>query len=175
MAEKQRSIFTEKSRKKLKSVDDLERAAQAVGPSAWVTLVAVLALVCGLFAWGFFGTVPLSIQAGGTYDNDLGVLCFVTPEQANRIHEGNAATANGAATTVKAVGGKAYTKDELANFLESQYAADQFNGESNYNFIVSLEENPEMETGAGGLVKASITVESPRPIDLVFGKVLGNA
>jgi hypothetical protein len=32
-----------------------------------------------------------------------------------------------------------------------------------------------METGAGGLVKASITVESPRPIDLVFGKVLGNA
>ena len=108
----------------------------------------------------------MSIQARGSYDNDVGLLCFVTPEQASRIHAGDSAVVNGTPTTVKEVGGKAYTKDELANLLGSQYAASQFNSESEYSFIVALEKNPDTEVGAGGLVSASITVKT---VSLVVG------
>ena len=120
MADTTKPIFNRAATDKLRSPDDLDKFVRVTNPSVWVVLVACAALLAGLLAWGVFGAVTTSVSATGV-SVDGRVMCFLTAEDAAKVHAGDAASVNGAQMTVSRLSAVPVSRDEAHDMLKSDY------------------------------------------------------
>ena len=94
MPEASRSIFNERASDKLRSPDDLDKYVQVTNPSVWVILVACIALLAGLLAWGVFGSVTTNVSATGVIANGQ-ATCFLSADNVAKVSVGDSASIDG--------------------------------------------------------------------------------
>ncbi len=165
MADAGRSIFNKRATEKLRSPDDLEKYVRVTSPSVWVALAGVLAVVLGLLAWGVFGSVSTSVSTNGVYVKDH-MVCFLTTEDASKVHPDDLAYVDGAMGRVTSVTKVPLSREEAYEELGSDYLVDALMTDEWCYFVVIDGVAPEVQ---GIPIPVSITTKRVAPITLVLG------
>ena len=166
MADAARSIFNQRATDKLRSPDDLDKYVRVTNPSVWVLLLACAALLVGLLSWGIFGSVTTSIAAQGV-SLDGTVMCFLSPEDAAKVHEGDVANVDGARMTVASVSAVPFSQIEAWEILSSDYLLSRL-VEDEWAYQVIFEGDASV-LEQGGPIEVRITTERVAPIELILG------
>ena len=166
MADATRSIFNKKATEKLRSPDDLDKFVQVTNPSVWVTLAACIALLAGMLAWGTLGAVTTSVSTTGVVvDNQA--MCFLTAEDAAKVHVNDAAYVGNQQMTVANVAAVPLSRDEASAVLSSDYLVSTLvKGDWAYQVTFNGDTS---ELTSGVPLTASITTERIAPISLILG------
>lgn len=73
------------------SADELEKSVRVTPPSVWVALAAFAALLVGLLAWAFFGTIATSVPTTAAVVNGQ-AMCFLPEKDIVKMHVGDQAS-----------------------------------------------------------------------------------
>lgn len=125
MAEQGPSVFNKKATEKLRSPDALDKYVRVTTPSVWAVLLACVALLLGLLAWGVFGSVSTSATGTGVV-LDGRAVCFLPADDAARLHKGDAALVGGTKMRVAEVASIPLSRDEASEVLDSDYLVESF-------------------------------------------------
>lgn len=167
MAEaKNTSFFRKEAMERIASPDDLDASLRITSPLVWVIVVGIVALLAGLLAWGFFGSVNTTIEETAVKVDGV-VRCYVKPDDVSRVDVGDEAYVNGKKATVASVANTPSSKDEVRTTLKNDYLADALH-DGAWSYEVRLEGNLGSIKEAMP-VTAQITIESVQPISLAFG------
>ena len=166
MADATSSIFNKKATDKLRSPDDLEKFVQVTNPSVWVTLVACIALLAGMLAWGVFGSVSTSVSSTGVVVDDQ-AMCFLTAEDAAKVHAGDAASVGGDLMQVTNVAAVPLSREEAGKVLKSDYLTSSL-VDGDWAYQVTFGGSVD-ELAKGVPLTVSITTERIAPISLILG------
>ena len=169
MVDASSSIFNKNATERLRSPDDLDKFVRVTNPSVWVVLAACLALLAGLLAWGVFGSVTTSVSSTGVSVSS-NAMCFLTAEDAAKVHEGDAAFVGGEQMRVAKVAPIPVSRDEAGKILTSDYLVSTLMS-SDWAYQVTFDGDTS-ELADGVPLTVSITVERIAPITLILG---GNA
>ncbi len=166
MADDPSYMFTEEARSHLQSPDDLERYLHVISPSIWVVLGAVISLLIGLAAWGFFGSVSASISGlGASIDGET--LCLVTPNQVAQLNEGDDAYVDDTFTSVASVSPTPLSREEVSKLLGNDYLAYALIKDE-WVYVVTFTDYIDSEPGVP--LTVNITTERVAPISLILDK-----
>ena len=166
MADSGSSIFNKRAAEQLQSPDDLDKYVRVTNPSVWIILLATVALVFGLLAWGIFGTVSSSVNTMGVVLDDQ-VMCFLSPDQIADIQEGSEAYLENQRTTIRSISAIPVSRDEAQELLKSDYlTASLFQGD--WAYVVQLEPVGSGTLRSGIPIDVSITTERVAPISFIF-------
>ena len=166
-AEKKTADIGKKALERLQSPDDLDKYLRMTTSGIWVTVIACIAILAGIGAWAFFGSVADRITLQGFVGAD-GIICFVDSDTALRIKEGDFAYVDGVAEKVIHVEEWAseasrYAEEGITDLQMRQMVGDV---EMIYPIIISDSRNLEMRTR----VQVAITVDQKTPASMIFGK-----
>ena len=167
MAEAAGSIFNEKAAEKLRSPDDLDKYVRVTNPSVWAVVGACAALLFGLLAWGAFGAVSTSVGATGAFVDGT-AMCFLSAEEAAKVHAGDAANVSGERMSVAQVSAVPLSRDEAHAELGSDYLASTL-VEGDWAYQVTFDGDGDYAFDPGVPLTVTITVERVSPISLVLG------
>lgn len=161
MAGDRSKLFRKESMDSLASPEQLKNYLQIPELSMWVTLIAALAAVLGLLAWGIWGQVVITTDMKGMVQNGT-VTCYVSDPADVRVKipvkigklEGE----------VVSVSGTPISKETL----EGQYSESVINelklSESNYK--VTMQVNGAVD----GLAEVKVETERMNPISFILSK-----
>ena len=76
MADRDNSIFREKSMDKVSSPESLNDYIKVTTPSVWIVLIALVVLLLGILAWSIFGRVETHNTDGST--EEVAPITYVT-------------------------------------------------------------------------------------------------
>lgn len=76
MADRDKSIFREKSMDKMSSPESLNDYIKVTTPSVWIILTAIVVLLLGILAWSVFGRVETHNADGST--EEVAPITYVT-------------------------------------------------------------------------------------------------
>lgn len=165
MADGNRSIFTQKATDKLRSPDDLDEYVRVTNPSVWIVMAACAALVIGLLAWGFLGTVETNVSTMGTFTKGE-VVCFLSADEVRNIHEGDDANVGGELMKVVSVGAVPISRAEADKIVEGDYLKNALIT-SDWTYVVRID-GDEADFDEGIPLPVAITTERIPPISLIF-------
>ena len=161
------SFFSRKAVGRLQSPDDLDKYLRIPTPGIWISIIACVAILLGVSAWAFFGSVADRITLKGAAGMD-GIVCFVDTDTARRIKEGDFAYVDGVAETVKYVVDTAVDvhlyKEEGITDLDIRQLA----GETEMIHPVIISDSRKLESKT--IVQVTITVDDKTPVSMIFGK-----
>ena len=166
MADISKSIFNKKATEKLRSPDDLDKYVRVTNPSVWVILLACIALLIGLFSWGFFGTVASSVTVTGTCEDGV-AMCLLSAEDASKVHVDDAATIDGHPVTVSYISPTPASREELRAILDNDYLVATLM-KDDWAYVVMFEGDVS-DLADYVPVDVNITVDRMAPISLVLG------
>lgn len=166
MADVGSSIFNKKATEKLRSPDDLDKFVQVTNPSVWVALAACIALLAGLLVWGVLGSVTTSVTATGVSVHGK-AMCFLTAEDAAKVHVGDAAYVGAEQMKVAEVATIPLSRSEAGQVLSSDYLVSSLMS-GDWAYQVKFEGNTSELADAVPL-SVSITTERIAPISLILG------
>ncbi|MBQ9057790.1 MAG: hypothetical protein IJ125_01240 [Atopobiaceae bacterium] len=166
MADAASSIFNKKAADKLRSADDLDRYVQVTNPGVWMVLIASVALLIGLFAWGVFGSVTTTINTMGVSVGDT-TVCFLNAEEVSKIHIGDETRVGVKRLEVKSISAMPLSRAEAKEILGSDYLAETLVTENWEYFVTFTGETDGIDYGKP--FDMSITVERVAPISLLLG------
>lgn len=167
MADTGNSIFNQKAAAKLRSPDDLDKYVRVTNPSVWVVLIACLALLFGLLAWGIFGTVSTTVESTAV-DLDGDIVCLLDTNDASEVHVGDDAVVEGENMTVADISAVPVSKEEAATILNSDYlVSDLMKGD--WAYVVTFNGDGDYDFSEGVPLTVHITTERVAPISLVLG------
>ena len=165
--ENETATVGKKAVERLQSPDDLDKYLRMTTSGIWVTVIACIAILLGIGAWAFFGSVADRITLQGVVGID-GIICFVDGDTALRIKEGDFAYVDGVAEKVIYVEEWAseasrYAEEGITDLQMRQMVGDV---EMVYPIIISNSRNLEMRTR----VQVTITIDEKTPVSMIFGK-----
>lgn len=166
MAQASPSIFNKRATEQLRSPDDLDKYVQVTNPSVWVVLAACVALLAGLLAWGVFGTVSTNVASMGVVAGGR-TMCFLSAEDAAHVRVGDTAVMGGVTLEISEISEVPLSRDEAAEFLESDYLVATLLGDGWAYQVTFLGDNAQLAEGVP--LPVSITTERVAPISLVLG------
>lgn len=165
MADVTNPMFNRAAAEKLRSPDDLDKYVRVTNPSVWIVLVACVALLAGLLAWGMFGAVTTSVSATGVSVNG-NAMCFLSAEDVVKVNEGDAAFVGGEQMTVSEVSVIPLSRDEADKILGNDYLVSTLvHGDWAYQVIFSGDTTGIVE---GVPLAVRITTDSVTPINLII-------
>ena len=166
MADASSSIFNKRATEKLRSPDDLDKYVRVTNPGIWALLGACMALLIGLFSWGFFGSVTTSVSTTGVVHKGQ-AMCFLSAEDVAKVNEGDVANFAGHTMKVVDVAAIPNSSEEVSEMLDSDYLASVLvQGEWAYR-VVFRGEAEDFDQGVP--LAVSITTERIAPISLILG------
>lgn len=167
MADEKSSIFNQHAAEKLRSPDDLDKYVRVTNPSVWVLLIACIALVLGLLAWGIFGTVSTSVNAMGVNSNGT-TICFLDAKSATHVEVGDQASIDGQTMTVSDISTVPVSRDEARAMVANDYLASTLMTED-WAYVVTLEpDSSGTDLKSDVPLDVTITTERVAPISLIF-------
>lgn len=161
MARDRSKLFRKESMDSLASPEQLKNYLQIPEISMWVTLIAALAAVLGLLAWGIWGQVVTTTDLNGLVQDGL-VTCYVSDPAGVRVKmpvkigklEGE----------IVSVSGTPISKETL----EGQYSESVVNelklSASNYKVTMRV------DGVADGVSKVVVETERMNPISFILSK-----
>lgn len=161
MAKDRSELFRKESMDSLASPEQLKNYLQIPEISMWVTLLAALAAVCGLLAWGIWGQVVTTTDINGLVQDGT-VTCYVSDPADVRVKmpvkigklEGE----------IVAVSGTPISKETL----EGQYSESVINelklSASNYKVIMKV------NGASDGVAKVVVETDRMNPISFILSK-----
>lgn len=168
MADMAKAIFNRKATEKLRSPDDLDKYVQVTNPSVWIVLVACIALLAGLLAWGIFGTVATSVTAAGVSVKGE-AMCFLPAETVSKVQVGDVANVGGKLLTVESISDLPSSRDEIDALITSDYLVSTLVMDD-WTYIVRFEgDTSGLKDGIP--LSVNITTERMAPIELILGGV----
>ena len=99
METEKKTLFRKKSLDKLTSPEELSDYIRVAKPRIWITLGAIVALLLAGILWACFYTITRTVECGGYVYADY-VYIYLSPDDYERIAEGNAVNIGGADYTV---------------------------------------------------------------------------
>lgn len=70
--EQKKSVFRKKTLDRMASTEQLTDYLKVANPGVWITVVAVIVLLAGIFEWSFFSRLETSAQANVIVENNMG-------------------------------------------------------------------------------------------------------
>ena len=159
-------LFNRKAVEKLRSPDDLDRYLRVTSPGAWILVIAGVALLAGIAAWFFFGSVSDRVSFGGFVNGD-NICCLADTETALRIKSGDMAYVDGRTEQVQIVDEKSISREDLKKYV-SDLMLQQLIGDNENAYMVYLS-NSEPDCDTKNL-KVTILLDQKTPFSMVFGK-----
>lgn len=173
MADATNSIFNKKATEKLRSPDDLDKYLQVTNPGIWVVLLACIALIAGLLAWGLFGAVETSVSTMGaviSVDGDdegkAKPMCFLSIKEIEEVEVGDTAIIGEAKMTVSDVKAVPMSAGEVKNLIHSDYLFSTL-VQGDWVYAVTFEGDAS-QLPQDVPLQVKITVNSVTPISLIF-------
>ena len=164
MADIGSSIFNERAAQKLRNPDDLDKYLRVTNPSVWVALIAFIALIIGLLAWGIFGSISTSVGATGVSIQNK-AMCFLNAEDVAKVHIGDESVVGGEEMQVESSTPIPKSREEVRNLVGNDYlVASLMQGD--WAYVVQFTGGSELDQGIP--VTVSITTERIAPISLIF-------
>ena len=80
-----KSIFREKSLKKVSSPEELDQYIKATNPRLWFLLSAIIILLVGTIIWGVVGKLETKAESGCYIENDIG-HCLISETNYEKIN-----------------------------------------------------------------------------------------
>jgi hypothetical protein len=162
-------IFRKASLESIASPEQLNEYIKVSTPSIWIVLVSLFVLLAAVFAWGYLGSLPTTINAPGVV-LDGQIICYLHPEDALEVKAGQTAIIysredlklNG---EVAAVGDLPLSATEIAAELNSDYLAQRLIDDSFAVKITILLADPALADHA--LLDVRIITDSVKPIDFL--------
>lgn len=166
------SVFRQKSLDRVSSPEQLNDYIRVSNPSIWMILIAVVALLVGVIAWGATGTLETTIDApcanqGGAY------VCYLTLDQFKQVKEAldryaqtgedMRARVNGEDRRVESVSDTPVSYDELAGSLEGFVMHRLGAAQGDYLYAVTL--SGEADTN---VADAQIVTEAVSPLSFIL-------
>ena len=166
MAETSDSIFNKKAARKLHNPDELDKYVRVMNPSVVVVLVACVALLAGILAWGVFGAVTTRVSATGVVV-DGRALCFLVAKDVEKVNVGDEAMVGNQPMTVSRLSAVPLSRDEASAALESDYlVSTAMPGEWAYRVDFNGDTSSLTE---GVPVSVNIATNRVAPISLILG------
>ncbi len=161
------AFFSKKAVGRLQNPDDLDKYLRIPTPGIWISIIACVAILLGVGAWAFFGSVADRITLKGAAGMD-GIVCFVDSDTALRIKEGDFAYVDGVAEHVThveewACDVNSYKQEGITDLEIRQMAGDT---KMVHPIIISDSRKLKLKTS----VQVAITVDDKTPVDMIFGK-----
>lgn len=172
METEKKTLFRKKSLEKLTSPEELGDYIRVAKPRIWITLGAIVALLLAGILWACFYTITRAVECGGYVYADY-VYIYLSPDDYERVSEGDAVNIGGAdyTVTLKAgmlSGAAVYAEWSARGVSEADvnvYMGVANSADSYYGAVTVLAADlPE-----GGGAACSIVYEEISPIGLVLG------
>ena len=165
MTDTSSSIFNKKATEKLRSPDDLDKFVRVTNPSIWVVLLAVIALLAGLLAWAFFGTVATSVTSTGAVVDGV-PMCFLQADDVTKVAVGDTVNVGGESMKVVGVSSVPVSRNEAGKILKSDYLVSSLvQGDWAYQVVF---EGDVAELNEDVPLAINITTERLAPISLIL-------
>jgi hypothetical protein len=167
------SIFSKKAMKKLRSPDDMEKYLRVTNPGMWIILCACAALLIGLMAWAFFGSMFTTVSAMCT-KLDGRMVSLIPPDDLSRISIGDETYIIGVAYEVSEFGPDPISKLEAIEMLGSEYLANTLMKDAwAYPVYFTSELEEDIPDEMLKLTNAIIITREMRPIETLFMNLHG--
>ena len=158
-----KQLFREKSLKRVNSPESLNDYVRVSNPGIWLVLAAVIALLIGVFVWGYFGRMESTVEVRTVAANGE-VVCFVRDVDVLTLEQGMPIRVETAAGTVEGtvaeIGFESRKYSELAELYGLRLVADEA---EDVVFTVALDVDvPD------GKYTTTIVTESIRPLSFLF-------
>ena len=164
--------FNPKALEKMKKTDDLEEALHVSNPGVILTIIACVALLCGLFAWGFFGSVhtDISVIAAKLPDRPS-ISCIVDIHDLSMIKEGDRVMIKGKPFHVEQLSTYSIKRDDVTeNYTGDELITEAIMGDSNFGYPVMITGDDMSDIMDGEILSATIIAQEQPPISLIFGQ-----
>ena len=157
-------IFNQQAIERLHNPDDLDRYLRVTNPGVWVVFGAVLSLLIGLAAWGFFGSVITSVEAKSAYV-DGKLVCFLDEERLTYVNKGDTAVIDEKPAVVASVSEVPVSLGEAKEVLGNDYLVSTLFKED-WAYMVTFENDADFPEGVP--LTTNITTEHFAPIQLIL-------
>ena len=162
----EKTVFRKSSIESLSSPEQLNDYIKAASPAVWIILAAIIALLCAVFAWIFFGCIYTRVQ--GVAVNDNGMLsCYVRAEDMLKAGDSVKVSVNGTDYTVTEIIPGPFKLDPAGSAVDQIISTiGGFTGDD-WLIKLSLADNtgiPELTVEG-----AVVTIEEIRPLTFITG------
>ena len=157
------SIFRPQAVEQMSSPDELDKFLKVTNPRVWIALLAVLALLVGLTAWGIFGTVNTSVSVKAVRLDD-GIMCFIDSNEVEYVKAGNNAYVNGRPGKVKSVATIPLSQEEVRGALGSDFLSETVL-EDKWGYQVTFDVADENDLPERVPLTCAITTERVSPFE----------
>lgn len=153
----------------VRSLDELDRVLKITTPGIWMVILACFALLAGVLAWGFYGTVSKGAFASGIV-KDGKLICILDPEEAKLIGEGDTAVTDGQTLTVEKIAELPVSREEAKKLLGSEYlVSENMNGD--WAYPVTLLPADGSVFSDGTVLYFEIITEKVSPISMIWKEI----
>ncbi|MCR5650383.1 MAG: hypothetical protein K6F86_04315 [Lachnospiraceae bacterium] len=150
----------------VRSLDELDRAVKITTPGIWMVLLACFALLAGILAWGFFGTVSAGVSASGIMENGK-LVCILDPDEAELIKKGDTAVIDGKNFSIEKIGSVPLSRTEAKELLGSDYlVSENMNGDWALPVTLVPEDNGVFPDGS--LLSFKIVTGRISPVSMIW-------
>lgn len=161
MASDRSKLFRKESLDSLASPEQLKHYLQIPEISMWVTLIAALAAVLGLLAWGIWGSVVVTTNMKGLVQNGT-VICYVSDPASVRIKM--PARIGKLEGEVISVSGTPISKETLEEQYSESVVSELKLSASNYKVTMKI------NGAVDGVSKVVVETERMHPISFILSK-----
>lgn len=99
-----KDIFREKSIKRISNPEQLDTLVRVTSPGAWIILVAAAVLLLGIFIWGIYGHMTISVESAAIAKNGQ-VICYVSEANISDVDKNTKITINGKKYSLESISG----------------------------------------------------------------------
>ena len=158
-----KELFREKSLKRVNSPESLNDYVRVSNPGIWLLLIAVIALLIGVFVWGYFGRMESTIEVRAV-SVDGEVLCFVRDADVFKLGQDMPVRVETADGTAEGTVAEVVAASRKYSEVAEQYSLLLVGEETEYMvFTIKLDMNLP-----SGKYTASIVTESIRPLSFLL-------
>ena len=170
-----RSVFDFENEDRVESPERLNEYIRVAKPGTWVMVSGLLLVLVAFIAWGFIGTIPISVTLKGVVDESSNYSLDVVVDASQfsgKSLVGKEATywlpsgAAGKAKVTKATE-TPLSREEMADVLQSDFLASSL-VDSDYSYILLVQ--PEEDLSDHGLEIGQVTVitDEVRPVSFLL-------
>ncbi len=153
-------LFRKKSLDKVSSPEQMNDYIRVTGPSVWLVLAAVAALLIGFIIWSVLGRLDTTVTAAAVAAPDGSVVCYVGEADRDAVRQGQTVRIGGAEHALTEVAVRPVTVDDSFDAY-TMHVGGLETGQWVYPAAVdgSLDE---------GVYEAEIVVDSVSPISFLL-------